>query len=43
MCGITGVLSKNNEKNLKYTNYINNLQTRRGPDHTDVYTDNNMH
>lgn len=42
MCGITGVLSKNNEKNLMYTNYINNLQIRRGPDHTGVYKDNNI-
>lgn len=34
MCGICGVISLDKIKNNKYVDYMNELQNRRGPDHT---------
>lgn len=34
MCGICGVISLDKIKNDKYVDYMNELQNRRGPDHT---------
>lgn len=40
MCGICGVISLDKIKNNKYVDYMNELQNRRGPDHTGKFEGN---
>ena len=41
MCGISGIITNNENKN-KYVSYLNKKQIRRGPDNNDIYVDDNI-